>query len=392
MIPKSVEQIKEKDLQELIDNSVPEGKTIEYKQALPGNSDLDKKEFLADVSSFANTSGGDLLFGVIEDREKGIPKTLEGVITENADQEIARLDGIIRDGIEPRLPKFSVNMIPLSNSKKILLIRIQKSWISPHRVSFKGHDKFYTRGSNGKYPLDVTELRNAFNLSNSINENIRDFRDNRISKIYSNESVVDIENKAKITLHIIPISSFNPAQSYNLDKIAQDIEKMKPFYMGWSHQRYNIDGFVRYFRGQDGKSLNYALLFRNGIIEVVDGAMLGYPSQSVSIPSIAFEEELIKALPEYLSVLKTLNIELPAFIFLTLIGVKDFTMEIDRRRFWSRETYPIDRDILFLPEIFLETFDIKSEEILRPCFDSLWNACGFPKSLNYDENGKWIGK
>lgn len=58
-----LDSVEESDLQELIDNQVPEGKTIEYKEALPGNSDGDKKEFLADVSSFANAAGGDLIFG-----------------------------------------------------------------------------------------------------------------------------------------------------------------------------------------------------------------------------------------------------------------------------------------------------------------------------------------
>jgi hypothetical protein len=43
----------------LVDNQVSEHKTIEYKEALLGNADGDKKEFLADVSSFANESGGD---------------------------------------------------------------------------------------------------------------------------------------------------------------------------------------------------------------------------------------------------------------------------------------------------------------------------------------------
>ncbi|MCD6594362.1 ATP-binding protein, partial [bacterium] len=68
MIAKNIDQISEEDLQALIDNSVLEGKTIEYKQSLPGNSDSDKKEFLADISSFANASGGDLIYGILEDR------------------------------------------------------------------------------------------------------------------------------------------------------------------------------------------------------------------------------------------------------------------------------------------------------------------------------------
>lgn len=43
MIAKSVDQITEEDLQALVDNSVMERKTLEYKQMLPSNSDSDKK-------------------------------------------------------------------------------------------------------------------------------------------------------------------------------------------------------------------------------------------------------------------------------------------------------------------------------------------------------------
>jgi len=63
-LEKDLQLIQEADLEELIKNKVPEGKTTEYKQVLPGSSDADKKEFLADVSSFANAAGGHLLYGI----------------------------------------------------------------------------------------------------------------------------------------------------------------------------------------------------------------------------------------------------------------------------------------------------------------------------------------
>jgi predicted HTH transcriptional regulator len=67
MINKDIDQITEEDLQVLIDNAVSESKIIEYKQLLPGKNDPDTKEFLADISSFANASGGDLIYGVVEE-------------------------------------------------------------------------------------------------------------------------------------------------------------------------------------------------------------------------------------------------------------------------------------------------------------------------------------
>jgi hypothetical protein len=54
MISKAVENITKADVDALLTNQVPEGKTIEYQLTLPGGKDDDKKELPADVSSFAN--------------------------------------------------------------------------------------------------------------------------------------------------------------------------------------------------------------------------------------------------------------------------------------------------------------------------------------------------
>ena len=48
------------------------------------------------------------------------------------------------------------------------------------------------------------------------------------------------------------------------------------------------------------------------------------------------------------------------------------------------------RDILLLPEIVIEDYEVSAKDILRPCFDSIWNACGFPRSLNYNDAGEWV--
>ena len=62
-LDKPLDGLTEADLAELITAGMPELKTLEYKQTLSGTSDADRKEFLADVSSFANSSGGHLIYG-----------------------------------------------------------------------------------------------------------------------------------------------------------------------------------------------------------------------------------------------------------------------------------------------------------------------------------------
>ncbi len=393
MIPKSINQITEQDLQTLIDNSVLEGKTIEYKQELPGNSDTDKKEFLADVSSFANAGGGDLIYGIVED--KGIPIELKGLTIEDKDLEISRLDSIIRDGIGPRISGVAIRPVDLSNSRVALIIKVPKSWISPHRVIFKGHDKFYFRNTNGKHQMDVGELRSAFNLSETITERIRNFRVDRISKILANETPVSLNDTAKIVLHLIPVISFKPAQRYEISEIASHPEKMPPINWDSFSSRYNFDGFLTYSSSRDteGKSCfySYVQLFNNGIIEAVEGRLLdpNHPERSggnLFIPSIAYEKKLIEPVSGYLGVLKLLNVDLPIIVFLTLIGVKGYYMAV---RLGLGNNTRIDRDILHLPESVLEGYDGDTKDVLRPCFDSIWNACGFSGSLNYNESGEW---
>ncbi|NMC99623.1 MAG: ATP-binding protein, partial [Bacteroidales bacterium] len=92
MIPKQIDQITKEDLDKLVENSVSEKKTIEYKSELKYDSDSERKEFLADVSSFANASGGDLIYGVVA--PDGIPTSITGLKTSNTDAEILKIENI----------------------------------------------------------------------------------------------------------------------------------------------------------------------------------------------------------------------------------------------------------------------------------------------------------
>ena len=69
-----LERIDQSQLQALVSGKAEEALTIEYKPETYGGSDTARAEFLADVSSFANTRGGDLIIGI--DAPKGVPKGL----------------------------------------------------------------------------------------------------------------------------------------------------------------------------------------------------------------------------------------------------------------------------------------------------------------------------
>ncbi len=56
---------------------------------------------------------------------------------------------------------------------------------------------------------------------------------------------------------------------------------------------------------------------------------------------------------------------------------------------WCHDQRPIDRDSLVIPEVLIEDLSCDVAATLRLAFDMIWNACGFPYSLNCNDDGKW---
>jgi hypothetical protein len=108
----SFDEISERDLLEQIQAGVPEGVLVDYKRDMYGRADADVREFLKDVSSFANTAGGHLIIGMDEDG--GIPTAL-APLTVDADQERQRLENLARDGLEPRVVGLLIKAVNIAN-------------------------------------------------------------------------------------------------------------------------------------------------------------------------------------------------------------------------------------------------------------------------------------
>jgi hypothetical protein len=98
MIPKSLHAIMHLDLEALL-GVARESKTLEFKRALPGKSNVDIDKFVAAVSSFANTVGGDLIIGV--DESEGLATTIMGIGPVDVDAEKLRLLQLLASYVEP---------------------------------------------------------------------------------------------------------------------------------------------------------------------------------------------------------------------------------------------------------------------------------------------------
>lgn len=382
----------EKELQFFIDNGVVENRYLEYKKELKIDRDKEKKEFLADISSFANASGGKIIYGISEERETGKPKEIVGIDFKNVDQEIQKLDNIIKTGIEPRIVGIEIIPIKIQNSKFVITISIPKSWISPHRVIFDNHGHFYIRTSNVKHRLDVSELRVAFNITESATERIKNFRANRVASIISAETPVNfINNSSKVLLHLVPLNSLTAGTLFNIESAQWD--QLRPLHCnGWDNS-YNFDGYLAYAKDKYGKCYSYTQLYRNGIVEAVQGDLFELENENKYFNAYFLEGEILKGLKHYLLLQSSIGVPLPIFIFLTFTGCKGASLQKRYVSFGKNNSnaddIKIDRDILFFPEILLDSYEIKPHIFFRPVLDSIWNACGYAGCANYDDDGNW---
>lgn len=395
MLRYSLENISAAHLSELVENGVEESRTLDFKEdygAIDGrkrnlNNDA-KRELLADISAFANTDGGDIIIGVRDVAGKAIE--IIGLDLEDPDSELLKIQNIIRDLLEPRITGILVRAVPIDGSRVVLIIRTPRSWIAPHRV--KVDNKFFARNSSGKYPMDVTELRQAFTLGEIVTERIKRFRSERVEIIERGETPFALLNGPLAIFHIVALSSFTALREILFERNAVDI--LPPnFDGGGLHTRFCLEGKA-YATGavaDGGLHRGYGLLFRNGIIEAVE--YIGhYNKQTNYVYASEIEGVLVKSIPAYLDRLGGLGIEAPYYLFVTLIDVQGLPLN-----FGQHESIRETRNYAPTPKLFLPEVTIAGEYKLdeaKKISDLVHNAFGLSRSHGFSSSSgtlRWRG-
>ena len=385
MIPGPIKDVDVTALQALITNEVREGKTIEYKLKMPGSADSDVVPLLATVSSFANTGGGDLLIGV--EAVDGVPQQLPGLEIDNLDKDTLRIEQLIRGNIEPRIPRVEIHPISISDGRWVWVIRVFTSWIAPHRVS--KNSKFYARNSAGRYELDVGELRTSFTMSETLATRIRDFRADRIARIYGDQGPVPLEPGGCMIIHVLPLGAFLANYAVAIASYPGSKHRQRPIGSSGWNERINLDGIVTFTGDEERASRAYTQMFRTGVVEAV--SVLYMDEGRMNLPSVAYEEDVMEVLGSYYSFAEEFDIDPPYYLFLSFVGVRGCNFGVGRT-WMSEEAVVLRQETLILPEIVVESRDDSPHQVLRPTFDMVWNAFGFAASSNYDDQGNWVGR
>jgi hypothetical protein len=191
-----------------------------------------------------------------------------------------------------------------------------------------------------------------------------------------------------MVLHVLPLSSFSLAHQIGTELRDVLRQNLTPLGAGGWNSRYNIDGFLT-FGGDAGQHQDsYCQFFRSGAIESVYADLVRRREGHPVLPSVAYERYVIEALTRYLRALVELGVPPPAVVTLSMLGVRGARMAVGEA-WWYGDPLPIDRDDLLLPDVMIEDYGVNLPTILRPIFDAVWNAAGFARSFNYDEDGNW---
>lgn len=360
-----------------------EGGSLDFKRDFEIRSDEQKREFLADVSAFANSQGGDLIFGIAE--VGGVATELVGIELQDSDAEILRLENILRSGMEPRIPTVSIRWISLGPARGILIVRALRSWNGPHRVM--ANNRFFARNSAGKYPMDVSELRSSFLAAEGVIARIRRFRDERVSMIATGQSPIGLGAKhPRMVLHVLPISAFLTPLSLPPEGRSQWFQPLT-ISGGWS-QRHTLEGFLTYMDSEgEAYDASYALTFRTGAVEAVGNLGRRDPEHGDFVFLEEAEATLCDKYLTYRDGLLGLGASAPLAVFVTLVDVAGTRNYVNPRFYASRRTPLFRQDMVFLPEVLVEQPSERAFEDIGSVINSMWQTFGYARSPYHDADG-----
>jgi hypothetical protein len=136
------------DVEAFLQQQIGENLTLDYKRELSTSSGRDRAELCKDVTAFANSQGGMIVYGVDEnstDRTPqippfGTPRTVGRQAVEEWTSQV------LRSGVQPPLD-FEMETFDYGGGpdRCVLVVRANASPAAPHMVTLNGNNRYYGR-------------------------------------------------------------------------------------------------------------------------------------------------------------------------------------------------------------------------------------------------------
>jgi hypothetical protein len=390
-LPNDILIVTQAHIEQFITDHVREDSHLDFKRNLPEAwNESAKHEFLADSTAFANSGGGDLIFGIEEDGQAQAMAVVPQILA-NVDQEVRRLQDFLLNLAEPRLPGVKVHAVQVSSAGvdgHVIIVRISQSWAGPHRVKTNQH--FYIRDGLRKRQLDIPEIRSLFLRTDNQAQKVNDFRTERLGKILSGNAPQRLVSGPVLIAHLIPTQS--ALGLVQIDPVPYTNQRGLPVIgtNGGMMARLNLDGaLVVRNETQQGESHGYSQFFRNGFFESTMVLNRRMDDGLMNLASVSYEEYLIALLGSFRGELDRLGINYECAVMLSLLRANEVRFGVSSMWGFDHPNQTLfDRETLVLPD-FVAQSDVEPAKALKPAFDLMWQAAGFNGSWNFNDAGEW---
>ena len=391
LIHKSIETIEIDDLNELKVNGVSESTTLEYKELLNLNKNSEKKELLYDISAFANTQGGEIIFGVNEKRDgagksTGLIDTICGIKNLNFDDTVKKIENLVRDGIEPRLNRLSWKEVEIDSESSVIILRVERSLNSPHMVKISGdkgfYTRFYARNNAGKNPMSYDEIKQSFLNSGGLIQDALNWQNQRFDNNYINIPY-NLISPTFLALHFIPLGNRNDLSEDECKKAFLNKSEFRPISTtaagGYSHSPA-LEGFMSYTSLKYGslEIYGFVLLHRTGHIEIVDtdffGSIIKFRKGKLDLAYLG--EFFDGTLSNIIEGMKRIDLRPPYLLTLNFINAIDHEFfERDKHRYGPVKKIKSNR--LTLKPMLIQDWNLSIKEIKDYFIKQVRNYFGY---------------
>jgi hypothetical protein len=393
---KHISKLESLDILRLIENKIRENTTLEYKRELNLDEGKDKgrQEFLFDVSAMYNTDGGCIIYGIEEARDNrnkntGYPAKLHPLEIDNIDALSLKIRDIVRSGTQPAIANVEVAALSVEGST-VIIIGISKGFGLPVMVTYNDLNKFYRRNTSGKYAVDVFELNQLFQHSQSLIEAAERSKIERVERVMAGEIYLALDIRNALFVNIVPAG--RPQDNLvDLERLSLEAvkEAVLPVRINFEYNKiangtgtaFNYDGFLCYrTSGTEEKIFAYTQFFRNGGIEFFSNEYFVDRANNNISEDYLFGTQMIWAIIQCIHNTRIVwtHLELnPPFLAFISLRVPPTSLSGVANRFQGK----LSRYRFDLPYIYFAQFPTTNGEIydqIKRHLDIIWQTAGQP--------------
>ncbi len=376
MIDRPLEAIAYADIEALVRADRSEGRTLDFKVALSNGDHKGTRDFLADVTAFANTDGGDIIVGVAEDGN-GTAAAIVGIAREGLDEKLRGLEDQLRTLVDPRIPDFRTQLVDCPDGKVIIIMRVGASLVAPHRVAFERSSRFFRRASRANFEMSTAEIRQAFAAAADMPQKLRDLHHRAVAATDGTDMPVRLLDRPAAILTIAPLSVLREQLKI---LVTRDFALFPPR-VGHPKFVVGLDGVIVHApvdeaeRGVRAWSINQ----RRGYVDFA--WTLGHEKDGKRfIWSANLEDHLAGTIRSTIARLGAHEIGGPWVAMLTLTGFSGYQLWLGDEGL----SQPAWQDSAYLGDI---VDDVLDEKALLPFYEGFWRLFGLERGDYKDPPG-----